>query len=169
MTPAGWWGWCPLNQPHAFRVPRPMGDLHMTLQQALSFGLVGLTVVVFIWGRWRYDLVALAAIMVSFSLCMTAFGFAIGTFIRSEMQGAAMLNLLGLTLAPLGGAWWPLSIVPEFMRVIGHLSPIAWAMDGFHLLLYEQGTLADVLLPVGILLALAAVFFAIAIARFKYE
>jgi ABC-2 type transport system permease protein len=115
------------------------------------------------------DPVALVAIMVSFSLCMTAFGFAIGTFIKSEMQGAAMLNLLGLTLAPLGGAWWPLDIVPEFMRVIGHLSPIAWAMDGFHTLLYDQGTLADVLLPVGVLLALAAVFFAIAIARFKYE
>ncbi len=36
----------------------------MTLQQALSFGLVGLTVIVFIWGRWRYDLVALGALAV---------------------------------------------------------------------------------------------------------
>jgi len=115
------------------------------------------------------DFVALVVIMVSFSLCMTAFGFAIGTFIRSEMQGAAMLNLLGLTLAPLGGAWWPLDIVPDFMKVIGHLSPIAWAMDGFHTLLYDRGTLGEVLLPVGVLLALAAAFFAIAIARFQYE
>jgi ABC-2 type transport system permease protein len=80
-----------------------------------------------------------------------------------------MLNLLGLTLAPLGGAWWPLDIVPEVMRVVGHLSPIAWAMDGFRVLLYEQGTLADVLLPVAVLLALAVVFFAIAIRRFKFE
>lgn len=45
-------------------LPRRMGALHMTLQQALSFGLVGLTVVVFIWGRWRYDLVALGALAV---------------------------------------------------------------------------------------------------------
>ena len=36
----------------------------MTMQQALSFGLVGLTVIVFIWGRWRYDLVALGALAV---------------------------------------------------------------------------------------------------------
>lgn len=115
------------------------------------------------------DFLALVVIMVSFTLCMTAFGFAIGTFIRSEMQGSAMLNLLGLTLAPLGGAWWPLDIVPDVMKVVGHFSPIAWAMDGFHLLLYEQGTLGDVLLPVGILLGLAVVFFAFAIARFKYE
>jgi ABC-2 type transport system permease protein len=115
------------------------------------------------------DFLALVLIMVSFTLCTTALGFAIGTFIKSEMQGAAMLNLLGLTLAPLGGAWWPLDIVPEFMRVIGHFSPIAWAMDGFRVLLYERGTLVDVLLPVTVLLALALVFFAIAIRRFKFE
>ncbi len=115
------------------------------------------------------DFLALVLIMVSFTLCTTALGFAIGTFIKSEMQGAAMLNLLGLTLAPLGGAWWPLDIVPKVMRVVGHFSPIAWAMDGFRVLLYEQGTLGDVVLPIGVLLALAAVFFAIAIRRFKFE
>lgn len=35
----------------------------MTLQQGLAFGLVGLTIVAFIWGRFRYDLVALAALV----------------------------------------------------------------------------------------------------------
>ena len=115
------------------------------------------------------DLPALLAVMVSLTLCGTALAFAMGTFVRTEMQGAALVNLLGLTLAPLGGAWWPLEIVPEFMRTIGHISPIAWAMDGFHTLLYNQGTFSDILLPVGILLAMAVVFFAVAIARFRYE
>ena len=35
----------------------------MTLQQALAFGLVGVTIVCFIWGRWRYDVIALAALL----------------------------------------------------------------------------------------------------------
>ena len=35
----------------------------MTLQQGLAFGLVGLTIAGFIWGRFRYDLVALAALV----------------------------------------------------------------------------------------------------------
>jgi di/tricarboxylate transporter len=35
----------------------------MTLQQALAFGLVALTVAGFVWGRWRYDLIALAALL----------------------------------------------------------------------------------------------------------
>lgn len=36
----------------------------MTLQQGLSFGLIGATVLCFIWGRWRYDLIALGALAV---------------------------------------------------------------------------------------------------------
>ena len=35
----------------------------VTLQQGLAFGLVGLTIAAFIWGRFRYDLVALAALV----------------------------------------------------------------------------------------------------------
>lgn len=34
----------------------------MTLQQGLAFGLVGGAIVAFVWGRFRYDLVALAAL-----------------------------------------------------------------------------------------------------------
>lgn len=36
----------------------------MTLQQGLSFGLIGATVLCFLWGRWRYDLIALGALAV---------------------------------------------------------------------------------------------------------
>lgn len=35
----------------------------MTLQQGLAFGLVGLTIVAFVWGRFRYDLVAAVALV----------------------------------------------------------------------------------------------------------
>jgi di/tricarboxylate transporter len=40
----------------------------MTLQQALAFGLVGVTIACFIWGRWRYDVIALAALLFGVAL-----------------------------------------------------------------------------------------------------
>ena len=40
----------------------------MTLQQGLSFGLIGATVLCFIWGRWRYDLIALGALAAGIAL-----------------------------------------------------------------------------------------------------
>ncbi len=35
----------------------------MTLQQALAFGLIGLTIAAFIWGRFRYDVIAVCALL----------------------------------------------------------------------------------------------------------
>jgi len=40
----------------------------VTLQQGLAFGLVGLTVAAFIWGRFRYDLVAVAALVAGLAI-----------------------------------------------------------------------------------------------------
>lgn len=40
----------------------------MTLQQGLAFGLVGLTIVAFIWGRFRYDLIALGALVAGLAI-----------------------------------------------------------------------------------------------------
>jgi di/tricarboxylate transporter len=40
----------------------------MTTEQALAFGLVGATIACFIWGRFRYDLVSLAALLAAVAL-----------------------------------------------------------------------------------------------------
>lgn len=115
------------------------------------------------------DPVALLAVMAAFVLCITALTFALAPLVRSEGQARGFVLLLSLSLAPLGGAWWPLEIVPDFMRAIGHLSPVAWAMDGFHDLIWYSGGFVDVLPEVGVLLAAAAVLFVIGIRGFKYE
>ena len=115
------------------------------------------------------DLLAMFALMVAFALCMTALALALATRVTSEGQANGLRNLIGLTLAPLGGAWWPLEIVPTFMQRIGHLSPVAWVMDGFQKLLFNQGNFVDVLPEIGILLAIALVFFAIGIRGFRVQ
>ncbi len=51
----------------------------------------------------------------------------------------------------------------------GHISPVAWAMDAYTELIFFGGSLATVLVPVGILLAMAAVFFTVGALRFRYE
>lgn len=115
------------------------------------------------------DFFAFVLVAAAFALCATALSFALATRIRTEGQAGQLTTLLSLGLASLGGAWWPLYIVPDFMKIIGHFSPIAWAMDGFHDLLFYGGTLVDVLPELGILLAISAVLFAIGIWGFQYE
>ena len=113
------------------------------------------------------DLLGLLAIMIAFVLCMTAAAFVLAIYMQNEEQAAGIARLLGLTLAPLGGAWWPLEIVPGFMQTIGQISPIAWAMQGFRALMFNQGTLVTVLPQVGILLAVAVLLFVVGIRGFR--
>ena len=40
----------------------------MTLQQGLAFGLMAVTIAGFIWGRWRYDVIAVLALLVGVTL-----------------------------------------------------------------------------------------------------
>lgn len=112
---------------------------------------------------------ALLLVMVAFTLSITALTFALATFVTSEGQAQGLSLLLSLTLAPLGGAWWPLEITPQFMQVIGRVTPVAWAMDGFRTVIFFGGGLADVLLPVAVLLGMASVFFVIGIYGFRYD
>jgi ABC-type multidrug transport system permease subunit len=115
------------------------------------------------------DPLALLVLVLIYTLSITAISFAIGSGLKNAAQASGLSLLLTLTLAPLGGAWWPMDITPQFMQIIGHVSPVAWAMDGFTALTYNHAHLADILLPIAVLLGMTAFAFAIAIPRFRYQ
>ncbi len=106
--------------------------------------------------------------MAAFVLCCTALTFAIAPSLHSEGQASVMTQLLSLTFAALGGAWWPLEIVPDFMQRIGHLTPVAWVMDAFRDLLFYGGGLTAILPELGVLLAVTVLLFGVGIWRFRY-
>ncbi|RMF82114.1 MAG: ABC transporter permease [Chloroflexi bacterium] len=154
----------------------PVSNAHILGGLILAFFVLGMIqyAVVFLVGiavglNLGSDPVAIVLIMMAFTLTTGGLTFVLANFIRTEQQAGSLTTLLGLTLAPLGGAWWPLEIVPDFMRTIGHLSPVAWAMDGFRELIFFDGTLADVWLYIVILLGYAIVLFAFGVYRFSYE
>jgi ABC-type multidrug transport system permease subunit len=115
------------------------------------------------------DPLALLLMVIVYTLCVTALSFAIGPGLKNAAQASGLGLLLTLTLAPLGGAWWPMSISPRFLQIIGHISPVAWAMDGFTALTYNGAHLVDILVPLAVLLGMTALAFLIAIPRFRYQ
>jgi ABC-2 type transport system permease protein len=119
--------------------------------------------------RYGGEPLALVLLMMAYVLSITALTLMLATFLRTEQQAMGVTLFLTLTLAPLGGAWWPLEIVPQWMQTLGHISPVAWVMDGFHELIFFNGGLADVLPFIGVLLLMAGAFFLIGIVRFRYE
>jgi len=107
--------------------------------------------------------------VLAYTLAVTAMALLFSTLVRSAGQARGIALLVSMTLAPLGGAWWPLAIVPGWMQVLGHISPIAWSQEAFGKLVFYNGQLLDVLPYVGVLLLFAAVFFAFGVSRFRYE
>jgi len=115
------------------------------------------------------DPLALLLLVIFYTLSVTAISLAIGPGLKNPAQASGLSLLLTLTLAPLGGAWWPMSVSPRFMQIIGHASPVAWAMDGFTALTYNGAHLVNILVPLAVLLGMTVVAFVIAIPRFRYQ
>jgi ABC-2 type transport system permease protein len=110
-----------------------------------------------------------ATLLVAFSaaLCISALGLLIGILARTEEQ-AIIFSLIPMFLfAGLGGAWVPLEVTGPTFQAIGHLSPVAWGMDGFENIVARGLGLNSVLLPAAALIGYAVFFFVLAVVRFK--
>jgi ABC-2 type transport system permease protein len=111
----------------------------------------------------------LATLLVAFTsaLCISALGLLIGTLAKTEEQ-AIMFSLVPMfMLAGLGGAWVPLEVTGETFSLVGHLTPLAWAMDGFKNISIRGLGIGSVLLPAAILSGYALLFFSLATWRFS--
>ncbi|MFN8560147.1 MAG: ABC transporter permease [Anaerolineae bacterium] len=122
----------------------------------------------FLGVRYGSDPLAILLLMITFTLSVTALTLALTSVLHNEAQARGIGLLLTLTLCPLGGAWWPLDIVPEWMRTVGHISPVAWVMDGFNTLIFKGGDLGGVIVPLAVLAGMAVAFFAFGVWRFKF-
>jgi ABC-type multidrug transport system permease subunit len=108
-----------------------------------------------------------ATFLVAFSaaLCISAMGLLIGVLARSEEQAVTFSLIPMFVLSGLGGAWVPLEVTGETFAAIGHVSPVAWAMDGFKNISIRGLGFDSVLLPVAALVGYAVIFFSLAVWR----
>jgi ABC-2 type transport system permease protein len=56
----------------------------------------------------------------------------LGTLARTGAQADGLGMAVTMIMAALGGLWWPLEIVPEFMRQLGRALPTGQAITVFH-------------------------------------
>jgi ABC-2 type transport system permease protein len=96
-----------------------------------------------------------------------SFGVLIGSVISRDDKIVGICVLSSMIMAALGGCWWPLEIVPEKVRALGHLAPPAWAMDALHQLVSFGGSWPQILPALLVLAAFAAVANALAIRFFR--
>lgn len=108
-----------------------------------------------------------ATMLVAFSaaLCISALGLLIGILARTEEQAVTFSLVPMFVFAGLGGAWVPLEFTGETFQAIGHLSPVAWGMDGFENICARGLGFESVLIPSAALAGYAVLFFVLAVWR----
>ena len=140
-----------------------LGRYAILLVQATFIVFLGATIFGVSWG----DPVGVALVVGAFALVGTSISLLVGKLARSNEQATSLGPPVGIALAMLGGAMWPLEIVGPVMRAVGHLTPHAWALDAF-VDLMGNGAPASAILPqVGILVLFSALLLPLAGLRLR--
>jgi ABC-2 type transport system permease protein len=140
-----------------------LGRFALALLQGLLIFVVGWLVFEVDWG----DPPAALVLVVIFALVGTGVGMLGGAVLRNAEQATSIGPPVGIALGMLGGCMWPLAIVPEPMRLAGHLFPHAWAMDAFIDLISKDAGLAGIAGKLAVLAGFAAVLLAVATWRLR--
>lgn len=117
------------------------------------------------WG----PLLPLFALGAGTVLSAAGMGLFLAGIVRTYEQQTAIGIVFINATAMLGGAYWDLNAVSDTMRRIGHLTPQAWAIEGFREVMLRGGSWPAIALPLAVLLGIAAVFMTAGLLRIRYE
>jgi ABC-2 type transport system permease protein len=137
--------------------------------------LKGLIQIVIFWGAgiliYHIELgsepLAVVLISIVVVLMASAFSLLLATLVKSEHAASSIGVLTSLILAPLGGCWWPLFIVPVWMQKMALFTPHGWAVTAFNKLMLYGGSFQDVVPAILVLLGFGVGFAVIAVMRFR--
>lgn len=116
------------------------------------------------------SIVGLVLMSAAVGLTATSMGIFMAAVAKTPAQVAGLTSLIVIGMSSLGGSLWPSELMPEYMRVAGHILTInAWAMDGYKDLLWYGRGVIDILPEVGVLIGFAIFVFSVGVWRFRFE
>jgi len=108
--------------------------------------------------------IIVSALMV---LVSASFGVMLASLVRTVRAAAPLAVLVSLVAAPLGGCWWPLFIVPEWMQALARFTPHGWANTAFNRLMLFGGDFGSVAYEMVALAGFGIAFAVVAVWRFR--
>jgi ABC-2 type transport system permease protein len=119
--------------------------------------------------RVRGDALAIGPLVVAFATCLVMLGVGVTAVCRTAQQANA-IALAGMVLfGAIGGALVPFSVLPDWARAIAPATPTYWAMRGLESVILDGTGFGGVALPVGVLLAMSALFAGLAARALRFD
>lgn len=144
----------------------------MSSLYSLIFGAVQLVmillggVVLFRVDLTHIDLPATLLVLVVSMAIFMGFGVLSAAAIIWLKKGDPITWLIGGFGSILGGAYFPVDVMPSWMQKLAYLVPITYSLDALRLTILRGGTIASVIRPVGILAVIAVILLPLSAATF---
>lgn len=143
----------------------------------LGFFLVGFIqfIILILFGQlvlkvnWGNLPLGVLLLVISYVLSVTGLGTLLSVVVRTSAQAGAFAVLISMVTSMLGGAWWPIEIVPKFMQTIARFTPQYWAINGFNKIITRGFGITEILPNFYVLLAISAISLLLAIRFFRFE
>ncbi|MBL9188602.1 MAG: ABC transporter permease [Opitutaceae bacterium] len=138
----------------------------------IVLGLVQL-VVLFVASSWLYGidvlphLPLLALVCVFAAAACTSFGMLIAAVTSSPEAAGGLSTLVIMLMSAIGGAWFPISLMPLVVQQFSKLTLVYWSMEGFSAVLWAGQSLGQILPILAILGGITVAVLSLAIWRFN--
>lgn len=144
-------------------VGESLGRFGTAIVQGIYIMVATLVIFQVNWG----DPLAAILLLVALSAVGAGAGMLMGATFSNDQQASGIGVMAALGLAALGGAMFPLELFSPTMQRIAHVTPHAWALDGFAELVRRDGTTVDILPELGVLTVYAVVLLSLASWRLR--
>jgi ABC-2 type transport system permease protein len=109
----------------------------------------------------------LLVVILASAAAAVSFGMLITSFAKSLQQASGLSTLFILIMSALGGSWFPVSFLPEWMQYLSKATLTYWSVEAFLQVLWRQSDFMGILTNVIVLLIIAILINSYALLRFK--
>lgn len=153
----------------------PVRPAHILWARFLFGVILGVAQIgaLFLAGRWFFGLDifrhagALFVVGLSAAAACSAFGMLIAAISPSPAAAHGIATFVVISMSAVGGAWFPVSFMPDYIQTVSKCTLVYWAVEGFTDVLWAGSSLLEVLPKVGILAGIAAGVMLVAVWRFN--
>ena len=85
--------------------------------------------------NWGQALPMVVVILLAWGALCTSLALLLGSLAKTDNQAANLGAFATMTLAALGGCWWPIEVAPAWMQQLQMFTPTGWTMDAMHKLI----------------------------------
>jgi len=97
----------------------------------------------------------------------TAFGLVVAAVAPTREAVLPVGSIVIVTMAAVGGCWWPIDLEPRWMRSVALAFPTTWAMDAFNDLMIRRRGFEAALKPTAVMLAYGLAYLTAGVLLFR--